>query len=84
MYYKWKIQGAVMETLTVCKNLTEMPIDETRVLSNDQKSWVQSGNVIEVGKAVVSVPFAVLWIVNHKKLKIIGICFEEKFVKNRK
>ena len=56
-----------MEPSTVYSKLTETPADQTRELSKDQKSWVQSGIVIEVGKAVISVPFAFLHFVDKKK-----------------
>ena len=60
-----------METLTVCTYLTETPTDQTRELSSDHKSRAQLAIVIEVGKAVISVPFAFLWIVIQKKYLFI-------------
>ena len=59
-----------METSTVCTNLMETLTDQTRELPNDQKSRVQFGIVIEVGKAVISVPFAFLHFVAQKKIFI--------------
>ena len=50
-------KGIAMETLTVCTYLTETPADQTRELSSDHKSRAQLVIVIEVGKAVISVPF---------------------------
>ena len=52
-----KNEPNVMETSTVCTNLTETPADTTRELSNDQKSQLQSSIGIEVGKAVIFVSF---------------------------
>ena len=54
-----KNEPNVMETSTVCTNLTETPTDTTRELSNDQKSQLQSGIAIEVGKAVISTIFLI-------------------------
>ena len=56
-----------METLTVCTYLTETPADQTRELSSDHKSQAQLAIVIEVGKAVISVPFE-FQIVSQKKI----------------
>ena len=56
-----------METLTVCTYLTETPADQTRELSSDHKSQAQLAIVIEVGKAVISVPFG-FQIVSQKKI----------------
>ena len=55
-----------METLTACTYLTETPADQTRELSSDHKSQAQLAIVIEVGKAVISVPFE-FQIVSQKK-----------------
>ena len=60
-------QRLAMETLTVCTYLTETPADQTRELSNDQKSRLQFGIGIEVGKAVISI--------NSKSKKKIGDLF---------
>ena len=61
MYYKGKksryYDARIMETSTVCTHLTETPADQPRKLPNEQKSLAQFGIDIEVGKAVVSVPF---------------------------
>ena len=49
--------GIVMKTSTVCRYLTETSTGQTRELSSDQKSRLQSGIGIEVGKAVISTSF---------------------------
>ena len=52
-----KNEPNVMETSTVCTNLTETPTNTTRELSIDQKSCLQFGIGSEVGKAVIFVSF---------------------------
>ena len=47
----------LMQTLCVYIHLTETPTDHTRELSSDHKSRARFGIVIEVDKAVISVPF---------------------------
>ena len=42
----------------VCTHLTETPTDQPRDFSNDRKSLAQLEIVIEVGKAVLFVPFS--------------------------
>ena len=56
-----------METLTVCTHSTETPTDQPRELPNYQRYLAQFGIVIEVGKAVISVPFGFQF-VSQKKI----------------
>ena len=46
MYYKWKVQGVVMETSTVCTNLTETSADLRGELSNKHRSRLHFGIAI--------------------------------------
>ena len=61
-----------MKTSTVCRYLTETSTDQTRELSNDQKSRLQSGIGIEVGKAVIFVSFTFYRLLKRKKIFIIS------------
>ena len=63
-----------MATSSVCTYHTEMLTDQTRELSNDQRSPPQFGSVIEVGKAVIST--------RKKIFKNRWNIFEEIFIEN--
>ena len=63
-----------MATSSVCTYHTEMLTDQTRELSNDQRSPPQFDSVIEVGKVVIST--------RKKIFKNRWNIFEEIFIEN--
>ena len=57
----------LMQTFSVYIHRTETPTDQPRELPNYQRYLAQFGIVIEVGKAVISVPFGFQF-VSQKKI----------------